>query len=61
MSDPLDSQQSLTALRAAGALVLPREVTLRDAPHGKTWSGKKENGELWILTKKGTDLYECTC
>lgn len=52
---------ALTALKAAGVLVLPREATARKAAVGKVWSGKKPDGQLWTLTKNNDDNFTYTC
>ncbi len=61
MSESQDITGALVTLATAGALVLPREATVRKASIGKVWSGKKENGELWVLEKKGFDVYVTNC
>lgn len=52
---------ALTELRNAGAEKLPRPETVEAAANGKTFSGKKANGELWVLKKNNEDSYNCQC
>lgn len=52
---------ALEELEASGATKLPNPETVKEAANGKIWSGKKSNGELWILTKNNEDSYNCQC
>lgn len=52
---------ALSELHKAGAEKLPNPETVESAAKGKTWSGKKSNGELWILKKNNEDSYNCQC
>lgn len=60
MSEIFDFLQAQTYLQAVGALVLPREKTVRSAGIGKVWSGRTADGKLWTLTKKDVDSFVCT-
>lgn len=54
-------QSALAELEKAGAKKLPNEETVEIAKDGKIWSGKKANGDLWVLTKNNEDSYNCIC
>lgn len=51
----------LEELTKAGATKLPRAQTIEEGGNGKTWSGKTEDGKIWIITKKNEDDYSCQC
>ena len=53
--------EALEKLQKSGADKLPRPETVEAANDGKIWSGKKANGELWILTKENEDSYKVQC
>jgi len=52
---------ALAELTKAGAQKLPRPETIEQARNGKTFSGKKADGTLWILKKNNEDSYNITC
>ncbi len=54
-------QSVLAELKEAKAQKLPNAETVEIAENGKTWSGKKSNGDIWILTKNSEDSFNCTC
>lgn len=53
--------EALSELKKAGAEKLPRPETVEAARNGKTFSGKKADGSLWVLTKNHEDSYNCQC
>lgn len=54
-------REALEELTKAGAEKLPRIETVEAAANGKTFSGKKANGELWVLKKNNEDSYSVQC
>lgn len=61
MTDHVPYSVAITALKVAGVTVVPREATAKKAGRGKVWSGRKESGELWTLTKNDEDSFTYTC
>ena len=54
-------REALEELTKAGALKVPREETIENADDGKVFSGKKEDGGLWVLKKNNEDRYSVKC
>lgn len=54
-------REALEELAKAGALKVPREETIENADDGKVFSGKKADGELWVLKKNNEDSYSVKC
>ena len=61
MNDHVPLIVALSALQTAGITVIPREATAKKAGRGKVWSGRKQNGEIWTLTKNDEDSFTYTC
>lgn len=53
--------EAIEELKKAGAEKLPRPETIEAAKNGKVFSGKKADGNLWVLKKNHEDSYSVQC
>lgn len=59
--DLLSAEEAREAVRNTGVTVLPSEKTLKEAPMGKVFSGKKPDGSVWKIYRKTEDGFIAEC
>ena len=59
--DLLSADEARDMLLKSGITAVPGEKALREARKNKVFSGKKEDGTLWTLTKTDEGCFSVKC